>query len=149
MSIQEHADYILDRLCRMEGEDDYRAGRIVHSNIALARRYATVAAKWSLIRLRLHRNEAGEAEKRQFEAMTELLRKLTAELGLRTWSEGEDVWRRIGMRDIPDPKPVAGVTNGGGYVPGDIASLLNETWDESVAVWHGMADWQKSGGERK
>jgi hypothetical protein len=75
--------------------------------------------------------------------LTELLRKLTAEMGVGTCSERDDLpsEAKIGNRVIPC-NPVPGITDSHGYLPGDVSYILGETWDESVAVWQGMAEWQ-------
>ena len=73
---------------------------------------------------------ASKDRARQYTKLSDLLRGLTTELGLTKWQQGEPVWFRIGNRDIPDPEPVVGITDGGGYLLGDTSYLLSETRDE-------------------
>jgi hypothetical protein len=126
VSTQEHAEDIRRHLRR----DD-----------ALARRYATAAAKWSWVRLKRRREEASVADERQYELLTERLRKLSLEMGLETCDGTENPVGRIGLRGIP-VEPVVGVTDALGYLPAERSELLGETWFEAVEAWHDLCDWQ-------
>ncbi|OBH28058.1 hypothetical protein A5692_23510 [Mycobacterium sp. E342] len=133
MSNHEHEDAILEWLDQWVGRSD-----------AVARRYARAAAKWSLLRLKRYRGEAGEAEERQYAVLTALVRKLSGELGMRLCTEGEPREARIGDKVVYDVNPVPGITTSTGHLPCDRgAYIIGDTWQDAVAVFHGLCNWQQ------
>lgn len=86
-------------------------------------RYAAVAARWEKQRWRIAGGAPVPADDERFAALSVLLRDLSAELGLRTCTaedEGE--------------QGVTGITDRDGFLPGDPARLISESWQQSAAI---------------
>jgi hypothetical protein len=142
MTMREHEASILHHLC-FDGPQGAIGLDRVRPVDAAARRYARLAAMWSLLRLKKYRGECGDAENRQYEVLTPQLRQLTAELGLPTWAQGDKVCPRNGSKPIVDPDPVDGITRWDGHLPREVSMYLGHTWQDTVEIWHGLAWWQQ------
>ncbi len=89
--------------------------------------YATVAADWERLRLRVRRNtEPVQADDERFSAMTVTLRRLSVELGLTTCTA-----------ETAGIDGVAGVTGRHGMLPNDPSYLYSNTWVQSTTNWCG------------
>jgi hypothetical protein len=106
-------------------------------------RYAKLAAKWSLLRLQRFRKETGDAEERQFAALTPMVRDLTTALGLGTCIDATKTEAKIGNKILCDIDLHPGITTSSGHLPRDPAYILEQTWQETVAMWHDLCDWQQ------
>jgi len=109
MSVAGHAAAIRADMDRM-GKDP-----------VIARRYATVAARWDELRILRHRGRSTPGDEMRLAELTHVLAGLSEQLGLETASEP-------GVEGV-----VVGVTvPWGPYLPGDFGYLIHGwTWDLS------------------
>ena len=95
--------------------------------VMLVLQYATVAADWERLRLRVRRNTVPvQADDERFTAMSVTLRGLSAELGLKTCTA-----------KTAGTDGVAGITAGQGLLPHDPGYLYSNSWVQSTARWCG------------
>ena len=120
-----------------------RAASIAHDHRDDPDPYAKLAAKWSLLRLQRFRKETGDAEERQFAALTPMVRDLTTALGLGTCIDATKTEAKIGNKILCDIDLHPGITASSGHLPRDPAYILEQTWQETVAMWHDRCDWQQ------
>ena len=90
-------------------------------------RYAKLAAKWSLLRLQRFRKETGDAEERQFAALTPMVRDLTTALGLGTCIDATKTEAKIRNKILCDIDLHPGITTSSGQLPRDPAYILEQT----------------------
>jgi hypothetical protein len=89
--------------------------------------YAAVAADWERLRLQVNRGpEPVLADDEKFAATSRSLRKLSAELGLKTCSA-----RTAGTEDV------IGITGRRGMLPNDPGYLYSSNWIECAESWRG------------
>ena len=89
--------------------------------------YAAVAADWERLRLQVNRNAVPVlADDKRFSAMSLSLRKLSAELGLKTCSA-----KTAGAEDV------IGITGRRGMLPNDPGYLYSDNWIEYAESWCG------------
>ena len=87
--------------------------------------YAAAAADWERLRLRVRRNPVPvRADDERFAAMSVTLRRLSAELGLRTCTA-----------KTASTEGVAGITGWQGFLPTDPGYLYSDTWLQSTERW--------------
>jgi hypothetical protein len=90
-------------------------------------RYAAVAADWERLRLHLNRNPVPVlADDERYSAVSLALRKLSAELGLKTCSA-----KTAGTEDV------VGITGRRGMLPNDPGYLYSDSWIEYAESWCG------------
>jgi hypothetical protein len=95
--------------------------------VAVVRQYAGVAADWERLRLRARRNPVSViADEERFAGLSATLRRLSAELGLKTCSTS-----------TAGTDGVAGITGQQGMLPNDPGYLLSDTWFQSTERWCG------------
>ena len=112
------------------------AGRISASR-AVAARYAAVGAQWTELRLRL-RSGGTEADQRQFDALTDKLRKMSRDLGLITTDRSDAHTTRVGDNRDFLAEPVAGITDRLGNLPPEarvVGWILGMEWHEAAQMW--------------
>ena len=87
--------------------------------------YAAVAADWERLRLQLNRSPVPVlADDERFSAMSLSLRRLSAELGLKTCSA-----KTAGTEDV------IGITGRQGMLPNDPGYLYSSNWVECAENW--------------
>lgn len=87
--------------------------------------YAHVAADWERLRLRVHNNKAPDlADDELFSALTATLRRLSAELGLKSCTSA-----------TAGTDGIAGITDARGFLPNDPSYLRSNCWVESTEQW--------------
>ena len=95
--------------------------------VAVVYQYAAVAADWEWLRLRIrHSLRPVLADDERFAAMSVTLRRLSAELGLRTCTA-----------KTASTEGVAGITGWQGFLPTDPGYLYSDTWLQSTERWCG------------
>src|SRR5689334_12266464 len=95
--------------------------------VMLVLQYATVAADWERLRLRVRRNAVPvQADDERFAKMSVTLRGLSAELGLKTCTA-----------ETAGTDGVAGITGQQGLLPNDPGYLYSDSWVQSTARWCG------------
>lgn len=89
--------------------------------------YAAVAADWEKLRLQINRSpEPVLADDKRFSAISRSLRRLSAELGLKTCSA-----KTAGTEDV------IGITGRQGMLPNDPGYLYSSNWIECAESWCG------------
>jgi hypothetical protein len=89
--------------------------------------YAAVAADWERLRLHINRNsEPVLADDARFSAISRSLRRLSAELGLKTCSA-----KTAGTEDV------IGITGRQGMLPNDPGYLYSSNWIDYAESWCG------------
>jgi hypothetical protein len=95
--------------------------------VTVVRQYAALAADWERLRLRARRHPVSVlADDERFAAMSATLRRLSAELGLKTCTT-----------TTAGTDGVAGITGQQGMLPNDPAFSLSNTWFQSAERWCG------------
>jgi hypothetical protein len=104
---------------------------------AVAARYGAIGAQWTELRLRL-RDGGSEADQRQFDALTDRLRKMSRDLGLNTTDRSDAHITRVGDNKDFHAEPVAGITDRLGNLPPEsrvIGWILGMEWHEAAQLW--------------
>jgi hypothetical protein len=104
---------------------------------SVAARYGAIAAQWQELRLRLHDGGSG-ADRRQYDVLTQKLRKLSSDLGLNTTDLSEPYVTRVGDNVDFRADPVAGITDRLGNLPPEyqvIGWVLGLEWQEAARMW--------------
>jgi hypothetical protein len=112
------------------------SGRMSSSR-AVAARYGNIGAEWTELRLRL-RGGGSEADRRQFDALSVKLRKMSTDLGLATTDLSEPYVTRVGDNRNYRAEPVAGITDRLGNLPPEyrvIGWVLGLEWHEAAQMW--------------
>lgn len=115
---------------------DYLAGRMSASR-SVAARYGNLAASWTEVRLRLREVES-EEDRRQYEALTVKLRRMSDDLGLGTTDRDDAHVTRVGDNRSFRAEPVAGVTDRLGHLPPEAQVqgwILGLEWHEAARSW--------------
>jgi hypothetical protein len=95
--------------------------------VAVVYQYAAVGADWERLRLRVRRNPVSVlADDEWFAAMSMTLRRLSAELGLKTCTT-----------TTASTDGIAGITGWQGFLPDDPGYLYSDTWFQSTERWCG------------
>ena len=95
--------------------------------ITVVHQYAAIGADWERLRLRVRRNPVPvRADDERFAAMSVTLRRLSAELGLKTCTA-----------KTAGTDGVAGITGLQGLLPNDPVYLTSDTWFQSTERWCG------------
>ena len=93
--------------------------------VLVVHQYAAVAADWERLRLRVRRNPVPvRADDERFAAMSVTLRRLSAELGLKTCTA-----------KTASTDGVAGITGWQGFLPNDPGYVHSDTWFQSTERW--------------
>ena len=95
--------------------------------VLVVHQYAAVAADWERLRLRVRQNPLPVlADDERFAAMSMTLRRLSAELGLKTCTT-----------TTASTDGIAGITGWQGFLPNDLGYLQSDTWFQSTERWCG------------
>jgi hypothetical protein len=87
------------------------------------RQYATLAARWEELRLRIDRRQTTPGDDARYRELSAALRVLTAELGLKVVS-------------VDHGDGVAGITDAAGFLPGDVQRLFDGIdWRAAAEDW--------------
>lgn len=98
---------------------------------ALARRYSLVAARWEALRLAMDRGKTTPADDARFRDLSDVLRALTAKLGLATGTGAN----RSSSNNL-GPEAIAGITDRAGFLPRDPQRIVQaETWQTAADGW--------------
>ena len=93
--------------------------------VTVVYQYAAVAADWERLRLRVRRNPMPVlADDERFSAMSMTMRRLSAELGLKTCTT-----------TTASTDGIAGITGWQGLLPNDTGYLYSDTWFRSTERW--------------
>jgi hypothetical protein len=108
------------------------------ASASVAARYGAIGQEWTELRLRL-RDGGSESDKRQFDALSDKLRKMNKDLG---FSGVADVTESRVVRVGDDrefvAETIAHVTHPLGHLPPEarvIGWILGHTWFEAAAMW--------------
>jgi hypothetical protein len=109
----------------------------------VAARYGSIGAEWTELRLKL-RNGGSEADQRQFDALSEKLRKMNQDLGLSGVAKvtGSSIVRVGDNREFV-AQTVAGVTHPLGTLPPEarvISWILEMEWHTAAQMWQDTDD---------
>jgi hypothetical protein len=95
--------------------------------VAVEYQYAAVAADWERLRLRVRHNPLPVlADDERFSVLSVTMRRLSAELGLKTCTT-----------TTASTDGIAGITGWQGFLPNDLGYLQSDTWFQSTARWCG------------
>jgi hypothetical protein len=122
---------------------DFLAARCINANRKTAARYGTLGAEWTELRLKL-RNGGSEADQRQFDALSEKLRRLNLNLGFKGVAEvTETRVVRVGDNREFVAETIAGVTHPLGTLPPEarvISWILEMEWHTAAQMWQDTDD---------
>jgi hypothetical protein len=129
---------------------EFLAGRCIKASTKVAARYGTLGSEWTELRLKL-RNGGSESDLRQFDALSEKLRRLNLNLGFKGVADvTESRIVRVGDNRGFVAETVAGVTHPLGLLPPEarvIGWILEMEWHEAAQLWQGDPDGPLSAAE--